>query len=283
MPIKNLQIRKAKISIESTPQILKEISSTVFTSILTSSNRKYDTHYRIIFEDDRYKLFRKKRLTHRNKKLENIIYSLEWQVVRDIIQNNRDLLQFHAAVLSYKGEGWMFIGAPGSGKTSISIALVKYGLDFLSDEFALLNPITFELIPCPRNLIIKNHLDNYLDFPKHYKPIMIDNYEGQKSQAYFLPPSLFGSVIPDHSVRLKKIIVLKNSKKRSPKIAEIKQNEAFNILMVNLFNKHNFKLILPDVLISIIKKIPAYHLEVSNPLKLENTAQLHLLSQLKKL
>ena len=283
MHILNVKIRRANISIESIPSVSNDITSTIFSSIITSGNKIHTTHYRLLFEDKRYILFKNKRLTHRNKKIENILYSLEWQIVDDLIKKNKYLLQFHAAVMSYKSKGWIFVGNSGSGKTSISIYLLKHGWGFLSDEFALVNPSTSELTSFPRNLIIKPHLSNCLNIPKGYKSIMINKNEGGKYPVYFLSPSLFGPVVTDTPIPLKKIIFLKKSEKGKYHIEKIGQSETFKMLTDHLFNPHNFKQKLPDILISIIRKTSSYKLTISNPLMFSKTLDDNFVNQIEKL
>jgi len=283
MNIFNVKIQRANISIESIPSVSSDITSTVFSSLITPSDKIYIPHYRLLSEDNRYVLFRNKRLTHRNKKIEKILYSLEWQIVNDLIKKNKNLLQFHAAVMSHNNEGYIFVGNSGSGKTSISISLLKHKWYFLSDEFALVNPLTLKLTPFPRNLIIKPHLHNYLDIPEEYKSIMIDKNEEGKYPVYFLSPSFLGPVIIDKLIPLKKIIFLKKTENRKYHIEKIGQTEAFKLLINNLFNPHNFKQKLPDILISIIRKTSPYKLTFSNPLMFTKTLDDNFVNQIEKL
>jgi len=283
MHIFNVQIQRANISIESIPSVSSDITSTVFSSLITPGDKIYTPHYRLLSEDNRYILFRNKRLTHRNKKIENILYSLEWQIVNDLIKKNNNLLQFHAAVMSHNNKGYIFVGNSGSGKTSISIYLLKHKWNFLSDEFALLNPLTLKLTPFPRNLIIKPHLYNYLDIPENHKSIMINRNEGDKYPVYFLSPSFFGPVVTDTPILMKKIIFLKKSTEEKFQIENIGQTEAFKLLMDNLFNPHNFKQKLPDILISIVRKTSSYKLTFSNPLMFTKTLNDNFVNQIEKL
>jgi HprK-related kinase A len=66
------------------------------------------------------------------------------------------VLVIHAAVLEKDGHGMILPGAPGSGKSTLSAALVQRGWRLLSDEFALISPRDGSLIPLPRPISLKN-------------------------------------------------------------------------------------------------------------------------------
>jgi len=55
----------------------------------------------------------------------------------------------HGAAVSWKDSGIIFLGGSGQGKTTLSIALVKMGFKFLSDDIACLNAKAGEIVPFP--------------------------------------------------------------------------------------------------------------------------------------
>lgn len=59
---------------------------------------------------------------------------------------------FHGAALTWNNRGFILAGAAGQGKSSLSLALVKHGCKFLSDDIACVNPTGNQLIPFPRKL-----------------------------------------------------------------------------------------------------------------------------------
>jgi hypothetical protein len=81
---------------------------------------------------------------------------LAWHVHCESTARTGDFLLVHAgAVVTPTGEGILFPGESGSGKTSLVTELVRQGFGYLSDEFGAIDPVTRKLYPCPRPLALK--------------------------------------------------------------------------------------------------------------------------------
>jgi hypothetical protein len=63
----------------------------------------------------------------------------------------------HGAAVSWHEEGLIFAGASGRGKSSLSLALVKHGFKFLSDDVSCLNLSNHQIEPFPRCLNLRRH------------------------------------------------------------------------------------------------------------------------------
>jgi hypothetical protein len=77
------------------------------------------------------------------------------QIVGTATSILRRLLFVHAAAVEMAGRGYMIVGAPGAGKTSIAAVLVREGAGYLSDEVALLDPTSGALHPFALPLAVK--------------------------------------------------------------------------------------------------------------------------------
>ncbi|MEN8221310.1 MAG: hypothetical protein ABFS56_34175 [Pseudomonadota bacterium] len=75
--------------------------------------------------------------------------------MRNTLAQIRSHLLFHAAALSYRGKGIILAADSGCGKTTLTLALVRQGFKFLSDDVAALNLNNGELAPYPRSLLIR--------------------------------------------------------------------------------------------------------------------------------
>jgi len=64
-------------------------------------------------------------------------------------------IAIHAATLERGGRALLLPAPPGSGKSTLCAALVHRGWRLLSDEFALLDPATGDLVPIPRPVALK--------------------------------------------------------------------------------------------------------------------------------
>ena len=80
-----------------------------------------------------------------------IIWYLFWRLLRI----RSDAIFFHASALGIFGEGTIFVGPAGGGKSTTALALAARGHNFLSDEIAAYVPARGELIPFRRPVGIK--------------------------------------------------------------------------------------------------------------------------------
>ncbi len=79
-----------------------------------------------------------------------------WQVNDRLATGDRSHVLVHAGALVAPGGGALLLPASsGSGKTTTTLALVRGGYDYLSDEFAVLEPATLRVRAFARALSLK--------------------------------------------------------------------------------------------------------------------------------
>ncbi len=252
------------------PKILhNKIKSSVFTSLISSHGSLPEVLYNIEASNDKFCLYRNTRLTHRNKSINKIIYALEWQIVNDFIKSYKTQLKFHAAALEYNQNGYLFLGNSGSGKTSISIVLMQLGWKLLSDEFGIMNLDDQKLYSFLRNFIIKPYhpIDQSL---KNNYINAIYTTDKKKTEIYYLPPTLFGTVTITKLPKVKKIFYLKNSNESSFKLTELKQYQALPYLLEHLYNHSIVKKNISNFISGIFKNIRHYELLLPNPFRMDH-------------
>jgi coenzyme PQQ synthesis protein D (PqqD) len=66
------------------------------------------------------------------------------------------ILDLHAGVVGQDGRCILLPAAAGSGKSSLTAALVHSGLGYYSDEVALIEPGTFQVVPVPLAVCVKS-------------------------------------------------------------------------------------------------------------------------------
>lgn len=274
-----IDLRCAHIVIEVPPEMCGIVRNTVFSALIQTAETVSEVNYKIDFSDGRYALYRKKRMTHRNRSLEKILYALEWQIVEDLLRFNKDALKIHSAVMEHDGSGWMFIGNSGSGKTSLSIFLMRHGWTLHSDEFGLIHSDLLEILPFPRNFIIKPHLQDFVSIPQHLPPILLYDDEHSKYIAHFLSPTLIGSVAT-RSVALKKIVFLEDGPGDDFELLPVEQNKAFITLCNSIFNYRESLANLTEAVASILNQTSVYSLKTANPLTLSESKSRRLMTQL---
>lgn len=81
---------------------------------------------------------------------------LEWGLNWCVTSYCHTALTVHSAVLEKDGRVLLMPAPPGSGKSTLCAALMFHGWRLLSDEMALLDPQSGEVIPSPRPVSLKN-------------------------------------------------------------------------------------------------------------------------------
>ncbi|NOT12679.1 MAG: HprK-related kinase A [Methylococcaceae bacterium] len=80
----------------------------------------------------------------------------EWGLNWCIANHHFRHLLLHAAVVEQNGQAIILPGQPGAGKSTLCAALVGRGWRLLSDEMAMIDLISTELIPIVRPVSLKN-------------------------------------------------------------------------------------------------------------------------------
>jgi HprK-related kinase A len=81
---------------------------------------------------------------------------LETQLDVFLAESMKDFMLLHAGAVSRNGAGIILPGPSGSGKSSLTLALVRGGYCYLSDEFAVVEPSTGAVHAFPKPISIKN-------------------------------------------------------------------------------------------------------------------------------
>jgi HprK-related kinase A len=81
---------------------------------------------------------------------------LEWGLNWCVSAHCHQYLVLHAAVVERSGHALVLPAPPGSGKSTLCAGLVSRGWRLLSDELALIEPASGEVVPLPRPVSLKN-------------------------------------------------------------------------------------------------------------------------------
>jgi hypothetical protein len=76
--------------------------------------------------------------------------ALEYAICSRVLAYRSDLIVLHGATLLRSGLLTLVLGRSGAGKTTLAIALTTHGFRLLSDDIALLDPASNQLLPLPR-------------------------------------------------------------------------------------------------------------------------------------
>lgn len=115
---------------------------------------------------------------------------LEWGLNWCVSAHCHQYLIIHAAVVERGGRALVLPAPPGSGKSTLCAALVARGWRLLSDELAMIDADTRDIVPLPRPISLKNDsiavMANF--WPEgRMSPVVHDTLKG--SVAHVRPPA----------------------------------------------------------------------------------------------
>jgi hypothetical protein len=92
-------------------------------------------------------------------------------ITEQAVASRPDHLALHAAALAFGGQGVLLPGATGAGKSTLAASLVAAGFDYLTDEAAVIDVDTLEVVPFPKPLSLRpGSLDALGRSPDPFEP-----------------------------------------------------------------------------------------------------------------
>lgn len=88
--------------------------------------------------------------------VDGLLYHLDKDITLTLQHRRRDLLFVHAAVIARGGRAIVLPAASGTGKSTLTLAAVRSGFDYLSDELAPIDAEGLSVSPFPRALCLKS-------------------------------------------------------------------------------------------------------------------------------
>ncbi len=118
---------------------------------------------------------------------------LEWGMNWCVTGYCHTLVTVHSAVLERDGRALIMPAPPGSGKSTLCAALMLHGWRLLSDEMALLDPVTGLITPSPRPVSLKNQSISIIQKRAPaaiFGPVARDTLKGTVAHLQIAPDSL---------------------------------------------------------------------------------------------
>lgn len=162
---------------------------------------------------------------------------LEWGLNWCIASRPLGFLVMHAGLLALSDKALMMPGVPGAGKSTLSASLcVLEGWRLLSDELAILDPVTGLMQPHPRPISLKNAS---IDIVGKYCGANIgrvyqDTRKGTISHAACPPASVAAS---GQAARVNWVVFPRFELGNPPSCEEISRVEAFSLISEQSFNR----------------------------------------------
>lgn len=89
------------------------------------------------------------------------IRTLNHELVHGLMLRRRELFYVHAGVVAVDGEALILPGLSRAGKSTLVLALLQQGADFLSDELLVFDPSDKTLLPFPRAVKVRDECVAY--------------------------------------------------------------------------------------------------------------------------
>jgi HprK-related kinase A len=163
---------------------------------------------------------------------------MEWGLNWCVSSHCHQYLIVHAAVIAQGERAVIMPAPPGSGKSTLCAALVRRGWRLLSDELALIDMSSGELVALPRPVSLKNQsIDVMRAFAPDavFGPVTHDTAKG--TVAHMQAPS--DSVARAHERARLRWLIFPKYQAQSPVTTEALANgAAFMALAENSFNYH---------------------------------------------
>ena len=102
-----------------------------------------------------FTVFERGEVLCRTYDLARLLPFLENRITDTALRGLDNFFQIHSGVVSVGGKALLLPGPPGSGKTTLALGLVLSGFKYLSEEVALIDPSSLDVVPFPRILCFK--------------------------------------------------------------------------------------------------------------------------------
>jgi hypothetical protein len=161
---------------------------------------------------------------------------LEWGLNWCVSHHCHQYLILHSACVERSGRALLLPGPPGTGKSTMCAALASRGWRLLSDELALLDLVTANVIPLPRPISLKNAsiaaIGRFVPDAKLGPPVH-DTVKG--SVAHMRPPADSVRRAEEHA-RPRWIAMPRYQSGAHPRLAPLAKARAFMHLADHAFN-----------------------------------------------
>jgi hypothetical protein len=104
-----------------------------------------------------YSLFLATSFVFKHPSLIDVLQHALWAVNQAVQRRVRDYLLLHAGGVARDGSVLLLPAGMESGKSSLVVALLEQGFDYLSDEFGAIDPVTGNAYPVPKRVSLGWH------------------------------------------------------------------------------------------------------------------------------
>lgn len=177
MTERNVCLGGHAVQIQSDDQAVDTILSFMFDDIADQTFEHIEARFTlrpVESDDQRWEVLKDDAQLFEKASLTDTANFLMGEVVYHLIENNRDYMAIHAALLSNENGGILLPGESGNGKSSLAIWMTMNGYHYHTDELVLIKSGSLETRVFTRPFNIKAHgldaISQLMDIPSLQPP-----------------------------------------------------------------------------------------------------------------
>ncbi len=173
---------------------------------------------------------------------DSVLPHIEWAINAHTARYMPRFFEIHAAgMMTTRGNGIIFPAAPGSGKSTLTIGLLHSGWRYLTDEIAMIDPVTKLCHPYPKAVCIKAGSYPVLDALGIQRNRRRDYAKATKGRVSLIPIHRFGPDATGTPCHIKYIVFPEYAPEQNPRLTRIARAEAVLKLTEQTFNFARFR------------------------------------------
>jgi hypothetical protein len=185
-----------------------------------------------------YSLLIRNRLRYRDHLLANVLARALWAIHDLVPRTVQEFVVLHAGAASRDGQAVLVPARMERGKSSLILALLLNGFDYLSDELGALDPVTARALPFPKHITLEQ--DSLRFFPGLANRLADRNgLSAQLSQRYVRPEDVganTGAAVP-----VRWLVFPTLDWNGAPRLSLIPRAEAVEQMAANCFNLYRHR------------------------------------------
>ena len=182
-----------------------------------------------------YSYFRDDVLRKKERSLAALFEYLRWDIHALVPERARDYLFLHAGAAARNGRALLLPGPPEAGKSSLVLALLQRGFDYLSDDVGAIDPVTGRVYPFQKRIGVREStiVRYFPDLEPRLEDRGVDLGDGLRQR--FVRPEDAGSTVSGPT-RAGSIVLLGQDREGTPRLTRLSRAAAVERMAANAFN-----------------------------------------------
>jgi hypothetical protein len=194
--------------------------------------------------------------------MDDLLLVALWNIWRGFSSATRDFLLMHSGAVARDGSAILMPAPMQSGKSSLTLALIREGFSYLSDEFAAIDPVTSRDYPVERPIALRSwNLERFQDLEE----ALVDRRDVpiRMNKRYIRPQDVEADVAGPSRVGW--IVFPTNAFDGPPRLIPVSRSEAVEIMVGSCFNAPYYEERAVILLARIATDAPAFRIEGGSP------------------